>query len=442
MRRSVILHFECTLSHLEHAVVTDQWELWLKLCVMLVKTIGLKITTGTLSLVNAPTLEHKPTGIHFSATAHKLQSLSLIYEEFRSFSGNVGTVSDLPPDQDAASGNALPDIAQSSLSMALCQPFLSRAQVALLAQQFSPESPFCAVMAYDELYNDWYIRDTMNEGKVSAGDVSDSKAHRRGSAGGVAGAAVGDGGSNPLMARRGSAVAAAASSSSLSVGGAGGGSPSPSSSQKQRTAGNISPVTVKNVSDTNSSTKSLESIGNSSPPSAALYPAAAPVISPSTLSLSNKGAKPIDSRVLAHARSSVSFNEAARRGSAPMDEAATQDSAWKPPMRICGYILKRGQMFPSWKKRWFVLSLGVLTYYQSPLEEFPFGSNKLGDIPSLLHKTLELQDVGPDVFLLNVSQGPGWIRGISLKFTSLAERSKWEEALQSHIKYCSFAHVS
>ena len=60
-----------------------------------------------------------------------------------------------------------------------------------------------------------------------------------------------------------------------------------------------------------------------------------------------------------------------RRGSSLFDDALTPPP---PTTHIVkkGYLYKEGHRRKNWTKRYFILSAGVLSYYEKMLEEYPF----------------------------------------------------------------------
>jgi PH domain len=97
-------------------------------------------------------------------------------------------------------------------------------------------------------------------------------------------------------------------------------------------------------------------------------------------------------------------------------------------VRKCGFIEKEGQIFKTWKNRYFVLSNGVFTYYVSPSSTSPYGNNQRGEVSSLGGKSLKVDGV-----MLSVVGGS--CRDINLKIPSASERDEWIDALRQHIAY-------
>ncbi len=54
-----------------------------------------------------------------------------------------------------------------------------------------------------------------------------------------------------------------------------------------------------------------------------------------------------------------------------------------PPPMMVGWMEKesrKGTFGKNWKRRWFVLVLGELKYYENPLDEAPFGETLKGEV--------------------------------------------------------------
>jgi hypothetical protein len=127
-----------------------------------------------------------------------------------------------------------------------------------------------------------------------------------------------------------------------------------------------------------------------------------------------------------------------------------------PPAMKRGMILKCGHIVQSWKNRYFVLSEGIMTYYEAPSSNPPYGLNKKGEM-NLRHtemigektkviirrlKTSDSSRVSHlsrssssrRTFSLKEDSGDGHGELIlDIKYPS--ERDEWMEAIQSHIEY-------
>jgi len=72
------------------------------------------------------------------------------------------------------------------------------------------------------------------------------------------------------------------------------------------------------------------------------------------------------------------------------DDDVDNNGTVKPPPLIRGNGKKQGRgLVRTWKQRYFVLDSGILNYYESPIDIYPFGMDKRGDI-TLTSFTVEL----------------------------------------------------
>jgi hypothetical protein len=69
-----------------------------------------------------------------------------------------------------------------------------------------------------------------------------------------------------------------------------------------------------------------------------------------------------------------------KNGSKAAGSVSTRMSVPEPPAIVKGWLRKEGQSFKSWKKRYFVLNLGEIVYYEKPSSNPPFGEKSKGKL--------------------------------------------------------------
>ena len=105
----------------------------------------------------------------------------------------------------------------------------------------------------------------------------------------------------------------------------------------------------------------------------------------------------------------------AAAGVIPM--SSMQSSGNTRPQTKEGSITKQGQLWPSWKKRRFVLMSGYLTYYD--------GMKEKGLVRGL--RALEIVN--------NMQLTVRGDRDISLRFDSPYDQNQWKQAIEDHIRW-------
>ena len=100
-----------------------------------------------------------------------------------------------------------------------------------------------------------------------------------------------------------------------------------------------------------------------------------------------------------------------------------------PPPIMKGFLYKQGQEFKSWKRRYFVLDKGHLSYYEKELKEPPFGLNKKGEV---IMKFMKCVEKGTIVTVTSEGKGD---RDLVLDIRQFNERGLWIKALRSHADY-------
>ena len=112
-----------------------------------------------------------------------------------------------------------------------------------------------------------------------------------------------------------------------------------------------------------------------------------------------------------------------------------------PPL-MTGWLQKQGHFVRNWKKRFFVLEMGRLQYFEkrSPKEGPPYGVNSKGCI---LMKHIELQEPDVDerhsedankIYLMDTETG----KDLLVAANDYNESQMWKEALQAHIRFARF----
>lgn len=110
-----------------------------------------------------------------------------------------------------------------------------------------------------------------------------------------------------------------------------------------------------------------------------------------------------------------------------------------PPL-VTGYLKKQGHVVRNWKRRFFVLEQGRLTYFEktSGKEQPPYGINPKG---CLVVGGMELQEPEEPteedrtkIYLIDVNTG----KDLLVSAASESEASMWKEALYKHISFAQY----
>ena len=96
-----------------------------------------------------------------------------------------------------------------------------------------------------------------------------------------------------------------------------------------------------------------------------------------------------------------------------------------------GWLRKqsRGGLIKNWKKRYFVLAAGELTYYEEQKDTPPFGVSKKGCMDLI---GAEIKDKGGLLFVITVSVGDE--KDLLLEAPDEASKKEWMAAINSHIE--------
>ncbi|KAJ3444284.1 ribosomal protein S6 KINASE [Anaeramoeba flamelloides] len=100
-----------------------------------------------------------------------------------------------------------------------------------------------------------------------------------------------------------------------------------------------------------------------------------------------------------------------------------------------GFLVKRGALIKSWKKRWFVIRGSVLSYYKSKTAKFPKGL-----IPLTPGVTVEITKKGRKKFVFSVTIPQK--RTFFISASSEEDRKEWMEAISDTIKMIKTDKVS
>lgn len=108
-----------------------------------------------------------------------------------------------------------------------------------------------------------------------------------------------------------------------------------------------------------------------------------------------------------------------------------------PPGTKKGFAKKQGQIRKNWKKRYFVLEKGVLTYFEKPALQEPYGKNKKGSLmlrPGMVCRENPAQNT-ISIECNDDEQIREGGRNMLLEISHFGERGSWILALRDHISY-------
>lgn len=118
----------------------------------------------------------------------------------------------------------------------------------------------------------------------------------------------------------------------------------------------------------------------------------------------------------------------------------TKPIATLPPLKK-GFILKEGHMIKNWRNRFFVLDAGILTYYESSTDSYPYGVTKKGE---MLLKDATLKVDRNIIYIQHEQRSSGKGEGLSnltLEIRYPTEKEEWCAAIRSHIAYINASDV-
>jgi hypothetical protein len=113
-----------------------------------------------------------------------------------------------------------------------------------------------------------------------------------------------------------------------------------------------------------------------------------------------------------------------------------------PPPVCLGHLTKLGHRMKNWKKRFFVLEMGRLTYFEKPSgkDTSPYGVSQKG---CMVLTNVQLQESDQDaernadvlnqIYLLHEDTG----KDLLLSAADYQDAQRWKEALQAHILFAT-----
>jgi hypothetical protein len=111
------------------------------------------------------------------------------------------------------------------------------------------------------------------------------------------------------------------------------------------------------------------------------------------------------------------------------------------PPRKMGWMSKEGHVVKNWKRRYFVLAHGIVTYYVEPSSAEPYGINEKGRIS--LHEYVLIQGfTGKEERNIMLSHKEVITKDLLLVCETIEDRIAWEKAFSEHIEYAVLEHKS
>jgi protein-S-isoprenylcysteine O-methyltransferase Ste14 len=110
-----------------------------------------------------------------------------------------------------------------------------------------------------------------------------------------------------------------------------------------------------------------------------------------------------------------------------------------PPV-VTGWLRKQGRkgLIKNWKKRYFVLKYGKLSYFEDEAKQFPLGVGLKGEL-NLMNTELELQeDHGKQQIYIVAFNGEN---SLLIETDTEAETNRWTNALKHHIRFANKSSV-
>ena len=124
--------------------------------------------------------------------------------------------------------------------------------------------------------------------------------------------------------------------------------------------------------------------------------------------------------------------EEAPKEAQPEPPVVVEEAKNQIPKVSAGWIMKEGQNFKSWKRRFFILKEGVLTYFEKEtVKGSNVGENKLGELEL---KGYKIERPHPEQMLL-LSEKDTNARKLLLECSDDTCQKAWISALNEHIEY-------
>jgi hypothetical protein len=104
-----------------------------------------------------------------------------------------------------------------------------------------------------------------------------------------------------------------------------------------------------------------------------------------------------------------------------------------PPQERRGWLKKEARkgFMRNWKNRYFVLSEGLLTYFETSSPAPPYGQNERG---TTRLRGAKLEQKGSTNILIHFERGDEE-RDLHVQCADARDRTEWLQALQAHISY-------
>jgi len=125
-------------------------------------------------------------------------------------------------------------------------------------------------------------------------------------------------------------------------------------------------------------------------------------------------------------------------GSDKMRRASSEDFQKNIPKRKVGFLMKQGHQVKNWKRRFFVLFQGKLTYFvDRSKKEKDAGVDEKGKL--LLHDYVIIKGfTGKKNLSILLSHKSSPEKDYLIEASSPEERAEWDSALMIHIKFACY----
>lgn len=112
---------------------------------------------------------------------------------------------------------------------------------------------------------------------------------------------------------------------------------------------------------------------------------------------------------------------------------ASENASIKEPNTIKGFLMKEGHEVKNWKKRYFVMELGVMKYYVSPLHHYPYGEELKGELNLAGYEVAVVNRQGR----IHLKHASGHFKEMMLECGEVQLVTVWLQALDEHIAYAN-----